>query len=83
MTFANEDAAKAAHDKIVAGTSFEDIVKAEGKTMDDVRLGTFPKTALPDQSIADPIFGLQANGVSDVLKGAFGPVHRSCFCNHP
>ncbi len=74
LTFANEDAAKAAHDKIVAGTSFDDIVKSEGKTMDDVRLGTFPKTGLPDQSIADPIFALQANGVSDVLKGAFGPV---------
>jgi peptidyl-prolyl cis-trans isomerase D len=74
LTFANEDAAKAAHDKMVAGTSFEDIVKSEGKTMDDVRLGTFPKPALPDQSIADTIFGLQANGVSDVVKGTFGPV---------
>lgn len=74
MTFATDDAAKAAHDKIVAGTSFDDIVKAEGKTMDDVRLGTFPKTGLPDQSIADAIFGINANGVSDVLKGSFGPV---------
>jgi peptidyl-prolyl cis-trans isomerase D len=74
LTFANEDAAKAAHDKIVAGTSFEDVVKSEGKTMDDVRLGTFPKPALPDQALADTIFGLQANGVSDVAKGTFGPV---------
>jgi peptidyl-prolyl cis-trans isomerase D len=74
LTFANEDAAKAAHAKLSAGTSFEDIVKAEGKTMDDVRLGTFPKTALPDQSIADAVSALPANGVSDVLKGAFGPV---------
>jgi peptidyl-prolyl cis-trans isomerase D len=74
LTFATDDAAKAAHDKIVAGTSFDDIVKAEGKTMDDVRLGTFPKTGLPDQSIADAIFGINANGVSDVLKGSFGPV---------
>lgn len=74
LTFANEEAAKAAHDKIVAGTSFEDIVKSEGKTLDDVRLGTFPKPALPDQALADTIFGLQANGVSDVVKGTFGPV---------
>lgn len=74
LTFANEDAAKAAHDKLNAGTSFDDLVKAEGKTMDDVRLGTFAKTALPDQSIADAIYSLQQGGVSDVLKGAFGPV---------
>lgn len=74
LTFANEDAAKAAHAKIAAGTSFEDLVKSEGKTMDDVRVGTFPKPALPDHSLADAIFALQANGVSDVLKGAFGPV---------
>lgn len=74
LTFATEDAAKAAHDKIAAGTSFEDIVQAEGKTVDDVRLGTFTKSALPDQSIADTIFGLQANGISDVVKGTFGPV---------
>ncbi len=74
LTFANEDAAKAAHDKIVAGTSFDDIVKSEGKNLDDVRLGTFPKAALPDQSIADTIFGLQANGVSDAVKGSFGHV---------
>ncbi|SDP15468.1 peptidyl-prolyl cis-trans isomerase D [Phyllobacterium sp. YR620] len=74
LTFANVEAAKAAHDKIAAGTSFEDVVKAEGKTMDDVRLGTFPKPALPDRSIADAIFALQPNGISDVLKGTFGPV---------
>lgn len=74
LTFANEDAAKAAHEKLAAGTSFDDLVKAEGRTIDDVRLGTFPKTALPDQSIADAVYSLQPNGVSDVLKGAFGPV---------
>ncbi|MEK1891207.1 MAG: peptidyl-prolyl cis-trans isomerase [Phyllobacterium sp.] len=74
LTFASEDAAKAAHDKIAAGTSFEDVVKSEGKTLDDVRLGTFPKPALPDRSLADAIFALQPNSVSDVLKGAFGPV---------
>ena len=74
LTFANEDAARTAHEKLAAGTSFDDLVKAEGKTIDDVRLGTFPKTALPDQSIADAVYSLQPNGVSDVLMGAFGPV---------
>jgi peptidyl-prolyl cis-trans isomerase D len=74
LSFADETAAKAGLEKLKSGMRFEDLVKAEGKTMNDVRLGTFPKTALPDQSIAEPISALQANGVSDVLKGTFGPV---------
>ncbi|MEP7455561.1 SurA N-terminal domain-containing protein [Phyllobacterium sp. SB3] len=74
LSFADEAAAKAGLEKLKSGTSFDDLVKAEGKTMQDVHLGTFPKTALPDQSIAEPVSALQANGVSDVLKGAFGPV---------
>ncbi|MCX8280669.1 peptidyl-prolyl cis-trans isomerase [Phyllobacterium sp. 0TCS1.6C] len=74
LTFANEEAAKAAREKIAAGTSFDDIVKQENKTADDVRLGSFPKNGLPDESLADAIFALPANGVSDVLKGTFGPV---------
>lgn len=74
LSFADEAAAKAGLEKLKSGTSFDDLVKAEGKTMQDVHLGTFPKTALPDQSIADPVSALQANGISDVLKGAFGPV---------
>ncbi|MFJ7354018.1 SurA N-terminal domain-containing protein [Phyllobacterium sp. NPDC097923] len=74
LTFANADAAKAAHDRLAAGTSFDDEVKAEGKTMNDVRLGTFQRNALPDQTIADAIFKLQAGNVSDVITGAFGPV---------
>ncbi|MCG2991101.1 peptidylprolyl isomerase, partial [Escherichia coli] len=37
-------------------------------------LGTFQRNALPDQTIADAIFKLQAGNVSDVITGAFGPV---------
>ncbi|PRD42239.1 peptidylprolyl isomerase [Phyllobacterium phragmitis] len=74
LSFANADAAKAAHEQILAGTSFDDIVKAEGKTPEDVNLGTFEKSRLPDQSIADTVFGLPEGGVSDVVNGAFGPV---------
>ncbi|RCS24326.1 peptidylprolyl isomerase [Phyllobacterium salinisoli] len=74
LSFANADAAKAAHEKILAGTSFDDIVKAEGKTPQDVNLGTFQKSSLPDQSIADAAFALPRDGVSDVVNGAFGPV---------
>jgi len=74
LSFPDEAAAKAAHDKIMAGTSFDDIVKEQGRTIQDVTLGTFEKSAVPDQSIADAAFSLPQGGVSDVVKGAFGPV---------
>ncbi|MGH6763795.1 MAG: peptidyl-prolyl cis-trans isomerase [Phyllobacterium sp.] len=74
LTFNNLDAARAAHDRIKTGTSFDEIVTAEGKTLADIVLGTFPKAGLPDQSVADAIFSLPEGGVSDVTEGAFGPV---------
>ena len=74
LNFADEAAAKAAHEKIAAGTSFVDIGKEQGKSENDLVLGTFEKTALPDSVIADAAFALNEGGVSDVVKGAFGPV---------
>lgn len=72
--FADEAAANAAQEKIAAGTSFLDIGKEQGKTEDDLKLGTFEKSAIPDQTIADAAFALAENGVSPVVKGGFGPV---------
>ncbi|MFP3386424.1 peptidyl-prolyl cis-trans isomerase, partial [Tritonibacter sp. SIMBA_163] len=60
--------------KIAAGTSFVDIGKEQGKTEDDLKLGTFEKSAIPDQAVADAAFALAENGVSPVVKGSFGPV---------
>ncbi|MFS2326806.1 peptidyl-prolyl cis-trans isomerase [Brucella sp. H1_1004] len=74
LNFADEAAAKAAREKIAAGTSFVDIGKEQGKSETDLVLGTFEKTALPDSVIADAAFALNEGGVSDVVKGAFGPV---------
>lgn len=74
ISFADEAAANAAQQKIAAGTSFLDIGKEQGKTEDDLKLGTFEKSAIPDQTIADAAFALAENGVSPVVKGGFGPV---------
>ncbi|URQ76031.1 MAG: peptidyl-prolyl cis-trans isomerase [Candidatus Ochrobactrum gambitense] len=74
LSFADEAAANAAQEKIAAGTSFLDIGKEQGKTEDDLKLGTFEKSAIPDQTIADAAFALAENGVSPVVKGGFGPV---------
>ncbi|MBJ6131492.1 peptidyl-prolyl cis-trans isomerase [Ochrobactrum sp. Q0168] len=74
ISFADEAAANAAQEKIAAGTSFLDIGEEQGKTEDDLKLGTFEKSAIPDQTIADAAFALAENGVSPVVKGGFGPV---------
>ncbi len=72
LVFATPEAARAALDKIRGGTSFEDIVAAEGRTMNDVLLGTFRKEAVADPAIAEAAFALQAGAVSDVVTGQFG-----------
>ena len=75
LSFADADAARSAADKLAAGTSFEDLVAEEGKTMSDVSLGTFEQDAVPDKAIADAAFGiLSAGGTSGVVEGTFGPV---------
>ena len=74
LVFGSEDAAQAALEKIRAGTSFEDVVAEQGRTMADVLLGTFTKDRVADPAIADIAFGLAAGGVSDVVKGNFGSV---------
>lgn len=72
LVFASEDAAKAARDKIEAGSSFEDIVTEQGKTMNDVVLGTLPKSRVADPAIAEAAFELAEGRVSDVVDGNFG-----------
>ncbi|GGA85677.1 peptidylprolyl isomerase [Brucella endophytica] len=74
LTYPDAAAAKAAHDKIAAGTSFDDLVKEQGKSEQDVTLGTYTRDALPEKPIADAAFALPQGGVSDVVTGAFGPV---------
>lgn len=74
IVFKNAEAAKAAFESIKAGSTFETIVQAEGKQPADVLLGTFARAQLPDPAIADAAFSLQANEVSDVITGMFGPV---------
>ena len=74
IVFKSADAARAAYEAIRAGSTFEDIVEAEGKTLADVQLGAFTKDRVPDQSVADVAFRLAANQVSEVIDGAFGPV---------
>ncbi len=74
LVFADDAAAKAAKAQLATGTTFEDLVKAQKKSMADVSLGVLKKADLPDAKIADAAFGLALNAVSDVVPGAFGPL---------
>ncbi len=74
IVFANEETAAAARASLNGGSTFEEIVAAQGKAMADVKLGTFSRTEVADPAVAEAVFALAANQVSDVIKGAFGPV---------
>ena len=48
--------------------------RREGKTPADTLLGTFAKDKVADPAVAEAAFALQANEVSPIVDGAFGPV---------
>ncbi|MFN3547211.1 MAG: SurA N-terminal domain-containing protein [Mesorhizobium sp.] len=73
IVFLNEDAAKIASDRLLGGATFEQMVEADGKSMDDVRLGTVEKSRIPDPAIAEAAFSLAKDEVSGIVEGAFGP----------
>ncbi|MER9938557.1 SurA N-terminal domain-containing protein [Mesorhizobium sp. M0088] len=74
LVFKTPDAAKAALDSLRAGATFDKLVTAEGKTPADTLLGTLAKDKIADKAVADAAFSLNANEVSQVVQGAFGPV---------
>ncbi|PDT55108.1 MULTISPECIES: peptidylprolyl isomerase [Sinorhizobium] len=75
LAFPSREAAVAGAAKLAAGTSFDDLVKAEGKSAADVLLGDFTKEQMPDQKVAEAAFAVAADGgVTPVVEGAFGPV---------
>jgi peptidyl-prolyl cis-trans isomerase D len=74
LVFPNEEAAQTALNSIKAGATFDSIVTLQGKTAADTLLGTFTKDKVPDEAVAEAAFRLQANEVSPIVDGAFGPV---------
>ncbi|KAB2861388.1 MAG: peptidylprolyl isomerase, partial [Bauldia sp.] len=74
LVFKSADEAKAAFDSLKAGATFDKLMAAQGKTQADVLLGTLSRDKITDKAIADAAFALNANEVSGVVQGAFGPV---------
>jgi peptidyl-prolyl cis-trans isomerase D len=73
LIFDSEQEAQAALESIRGGSTFEQVVEAQGKTLADARLGVFARSAVPDPAVAEAAFSLDENEVSDVVQGAFGP----------
>ncbi|GAB4069948.1 SurA N-terminal domain-containing protein [Ancylobacter sonchi] len=74
IVFPNADEAKAAADRIAAGTSFADIAAERKLEAKDTALGTVTRADIFDAAIADAAFALAAEGTSGVVNGRFGPV---------
>ena len=74
IVFPNGDAAQKALDSIKSGATFDTVVTSSGKTRADTLLGSFTKDRVPDPAVGDAAFKLQANEVSPIVQGAFGPV---------
>ena len=70
----SREAAEAALASLKSGSTFEQVVTGEGKTMADVLLGTMTRDAVPDQKVAEAAFALGQGSVSEIVDGAFGPV---------
>jgi peptidyl-prolyl cis-trans isomerase D len=72
IVFPNEADARAAADRIAAGTTF-DAIAAERKLKEqDIDLGVVTRAAIIDKAVADAAFALKANEVSAPVKGRFG-----------
>jgi peptidyl-prolyl cis-trans isomerase D len=74
MMFPTAEEAKAAADKIAAGTSFEDVASGRGLKPADIDLGTVTRTGILDPAVAEAAFSLAQGAVSPPIQGRFGNV---------
>lgn len=75
LVFADRATADEAAAALAGDKSFDDLIVEQGRTASDVRIGSFAKSSVPDQSLADAVFAVaQAGGTTPVVDGQFGPV---------
>lgn len=74
IVFTSEEAAQAAYESTRTGATFEDLVEAQDRTLEDARIGTFTREEVADPAVAEAAFALEVNEISRVVDGAFGPV---------
>jgi len=74
IVFPNMAEAEAASARIKSGTSFAAIAAERGLKESDIDLGTVPKSAIIDPTVADAAFALKQGEVSAPVQGKFGAV---------
>ncbi len=74
ITFPSQAEAEAAATKIKEGRTFEVLAAERNVSPQDLELGTFTKTEMLDQAVADAAFALEQGAVSAPITGRFGPV---------
>ncbi|WP_375653312.1 peptidyl-prolyl cis-trans isomerase [Bartonella sp. OD88NMGDW] len=73
LRFPSREEADNAAKKIADGLSFDELVKAEKKTLNDIKKGPFAENELPNH-LASEVFELQQGQVSPVINDLQGPV---------
>jgi peptidyl-prolyl cis-trans isomerase D len=75
LSFADKAAADAAAAKLASGSTFDQLVAEQGKTVTDVLLGDFRKDTMPTPAMAEAAFGTKTDGATTgVVDGLVGPV---------
>jgi peptidyl-prolyl cis-trans isomerase D len=74
IAFKDKTAAEAAKKAIAGGKSFADAAKEAGAKDSDIDLGLISKDRLIDPKIADAVFSLAKDTVSDPIEGRFATV---------
>ncbi|MCK1540929.1 SurA N-terminal domain-containing protein [Bradyrhizobium sp. 179] len=71
IVFANMADAQTARERLVGGTSFEDLGKERGLSASDVDLGLVTKSSL-DSAVGEAAFALPAGEISQPIQGGLG-----------
>jgi peptidyl-prolyl cis-trans isomerase D len=74
IPFTDLAAANAAYQKIQSGTDFLAIAKEQGLSDSDIDLGSLARPDLADPAIAEAVFALEPNTVSQPVTGKLGSI---------
>jgi len=68
LVFDNMEAARAAAERLDEGADFVELGKERGMTESDINLGTFAKSEMANQDVAEAAFALEEGAVSDPIE---------------
>ena len=74
LPFPDLAAANAAYQKIQSGTDFLAVAKEQGLSDSDIDLGSLSRADLADPAIAEAVFALEPNTVSQPVTGKLGSI---------